>query len=179
MPAEDDDLTDTPLSPDQAVLEESEHVLELPENRYLVSTSRIDDQTADQLLEEAEDDGEAEASAPTGGTATDSARATLRSSLSESEATYAVEVVAVLEGSVHTDRIETDDVVDAFDDLNRTFAAGVGGDDVSITDAVEILVTESSLTDGPQPIKLDEVLEAFDLGPTDRIADLIDAVERR
>lgn len=175
-----DDQSDherTPLSPDQAVLEESEHVLELPDDRYLVSTSRIDETQAERIQDD--DESTPDESTPTRSSdrlPVDQARDALRDSLRMSDATYAVEVTAVLEGSIHAERIETDDVVAAFDAINRCFATGVGGD-MSAPEVLDILVAESTLAGTRQSHGLDDVLDAFDLGPRDSIGDLIDAVE--
>lgn len=179
-PPNDEDV----LSPDEEVLSESEHVLNLSNDRYLVSSSRIDDTTADRFRDAADDlslgeEPQHSDSAPQQPPSLDLARSTIHGSLREQETLYAIEVSAVIEGSLYSDRIETDDVVEAFDSLLGRFAAGVGDREVSVDEVVDILVTESSLGSGPQSFNLHDVLSAYGLHPEDSIQDLIDATDER
>lgn len=171
----DPDAVATP--PDQAVLEESEHVVGLEDDRYLVSTSRIDPTTANRIKAAMAEEEEVEIVSQSPRDRLDEARVTIQSSLAGADARYVIEVTAAVEGTCYHDRIETDDVVEAFDELNSCFAAGVGRGSVDIVDVIDILIAESSLTQQRQSHGLDDVLEAYELTPEQPISELLDVVD--
>ena len=175
----DDPSDDGPgLPPDQAILEESEHVVGLSDNRYLVSPSIIDESTIQSVnqVDEAEDDEpSAVPSNATHPPSLDLARATIHHSLRKAKGEYTIELNAVIEGTLYNERIETNDVVEAFERLNRRFASGVG-DDLPVSEVLDILLTKSSLADKRRSHSLGDVLEAYGLGPQNTIEDLIELV---
>lgn len=169
--------------PDQAVLEESEHVVDLSNDRYLVSSSAIDPPKAQRIRQLAEyddeDGGDAHsAPAPTAAPPSiDHARSAVQASLRDSDSLYAIELTAILEGALYAERIETDDVVEAFEVLNRRFASGVARGNASAAEVIDILLTESELDAERRSHHLSDVLAAYGLDRSDSIGALIDAID--
>lgn len=179
MPDDKDD--ERPLSPDEEVLEESEYVVGLEDNRYLVSPSKID-QSTEREIRDIATKGDVESTEGAGGSqsapSADVSRGTIQGSLREGGATYAFELIASIEGSQQADRIETDDVVEAFEALNRAFARGVA-DDVPVDEVIDILLTESTFDTTHESHSFEDVIDAYGLEPYDRINDLIEAMEQQ
>ena len=171
------DIDEEPTNPDEAILEESEHVVSLEEDRYLVSPSVIDAETKESIKSFAEEE-QTDTRQDHAKLDLDQARRQIKASLEHSPRQFTIELMGSLEGSTQHGRSETDDVVEAFDEMLRTFATGVGTDDMSIKEVISILLVESSLFEPQHSHDLGEVLNAYDLAPNDRIADLIDAVDQ-
>lgn len=170
------DIDDEPTNPDEAVLDESEHVVSLDEDRYLVSPTVIDSETAESIKSTAQE-AQIEVGNDGGPPDLSQARDQINSSLQESSNRFSFELIAALEGFDQHQRSETDDVIEAFDDLLRAFALGVGSDDMSVMEVLDILLAESTLYDRHHSHNLSDVLEAYDLTPQDRISAMIDALE--
>jgi hypothetical protein len=169
----------TALAPDELDIEDDENVVSLNEGRYVIGTDERPD-VQDASDEAAE--GEAEEAATTDDAATqhemDSAavKQFLEDDLTGASARYGFHVTAKSEDAVSHQQMVSDDVGTVFDSLLRWYAQQLTTE-TAVEDVLGILLTESNVRVRYSPSCLQAILEAYDLGPDDSIADLVEAVQ--
>lgn len=172
--------TERVLTPDELRLEDSNHVVSLEDDRYLVSPTMIDDSTANRIKDAASDPSTDESGGDEGesvGPLTiDDARASLLDSLADADATYAIEMIGTIEGQNATQRTVTNDVSTAFERLLLWYAHAVG-DDTPVEDVVAILLAHSSIPPTAIAPMVGDLVGELGLDHDDSIAQLLAAIE--
>ncbi|MFC4551443.1 MULTISPECIES: DUF7500 family protein [Halorussus] len=193
-----------PLSPDDLDIENEENVVPLDEGRYVIGTDDRPTVSPEALgggSGAAESAGSAtnEGGAGGGGSsdgspggdagapgsngadahaAVDSAsvKRWLEDDLDSVSARYGFHVTAKAEDSIAHQQLFSDDVTTVFDGLLRWYAQQLTTE-TPVEDVLGILLTESDVRVRYTLSCLRAILEAYDLGPDDTIADLYDAVQ--
>ena len=191
-----------PLSPDDLDIENEENVVPLEEGRYVIGTDDRPTVSPEALGggsgASAGADGGATGEGGAGGggspggdadgapdsngadanSTVDSAsvKRWLEDDLGSASARYGFHVTAKAENSVAHQQLFSDDVTTVFDGLLRWYAQQLTTE-TAVEDVLGILLTESDVRVRYTPSCLRAILEAYDLGPDDTIADLYDAVQ--
>lgn len=179
------------LSPDDLDIEDDENVVSLDEGRYVIGTDERPDvpaeakegasgetsggeQSGESATTDAADGG---GSAP-GATAMDSGavKQFLEDDLQGVSARYGFHVTAKSENAISHQQMASDDVGTVFDSLLRWYAQQLTTE-TAVEDVLGILLTESNVRVRYSPSCLQAIIEAYDLGPDDTIADLFEAVQ--
>jgi hypothetical protein len=185
------------LSPDDLDIEDDEHVVSLDEGRYVIGTDERPDVPEDATGGSSGEatDGEAEGQKATGdaGGAAESAagnggvasggpvnsgavRQFLEDDLQAASARYGFHVTAKAEDAIGHQQMSSDDVGTVFDGLLRWYAQQLTTE-TAVEDVLGILLTESNVRVRYSPSCLQTIIEAYDLGPDDTIAELFEAVQ--
>jgi hypothetical protein len=187
------------LSPDELDIAEDEHVRQIDEGRYVVSSdTQIDQQSESgenenrqprQSSQEADRRREPEArsqpsqspSPDEGSTATgqiddERVHAWLRESFVESSSRYGFDVTATFDGSISHRRMASNDVVTIFESLMLWYAQQIDSN-TPVEEILGILLMESNVPIRYPPKSLRSLLRSTDLEPDDTVADLLAAVD--
>lgn len=105
----------------------------------------------------------------------EAARSVLDGELQRTNARYALDIVARLEGEPVRHRTVSNDVVATFENLVRWYAQHVT-DSTPTDEVVEILLREASFDAEPATSSLAELLADYDLEQSDSIAELVEAI---
>lgn len=177
-PREDPD--GTVLAPEELDITGDQHVVELDDGRFLISpsgdppaeTSSIDDTS---LFQEASEEG----SEPSEATVVDAdvVYRWLRDRLGSADSRYGYDITAVFEGRVVRQELFSDDVLTTFENLLVWYAQQVGGD-TPVEDVLGILLAESTVPVRLPPDAVEAITESYGLDSDDRLADLIEAIQR-
>lgn len=154
----------SPLSTDDLDFSKDEHVKMIDDNRYVVSPDTpIDSSTSESSTA---DEATPDESSP---------HERLRADLQSSPHAYGIELSAKLEGGTGTHRTRSDDLVTTFESLLLWFTHYVD-DETPPAEVLGILLAESNLTVRYPQGTLRSLVDAYDLGSDDSIADLLSAV---
>lgn len=185
------------LSPDELDITESEHVEQLEEGRFVVSSDARGPQPQSQPSEQpATESQSAPEPAPQKQPqpeqrtrpqqpATDQHSRTLsqeavhrwlRDSFAENPSRYGFDVTATFDGSVSQRRMASNDVVTIFESLMLWYAQQVDSN-TPVEEILGILLMESNVPVRYPPQSLQQLVKSSDLGPDDTIADLLEAVK--
>jgi len=167
------------LAPDDLDIEDEENVVQLDEGRFVIGTDERPDVPDDAPDSGAS--GEADRPAlddpmPDDGVDSGAVKQWLEDDLDGASARYGFHVAAKAEGAVSHQQMFSDDVGTVFDGLLRWYAQQLTTE-TAVEDVLGILLTESNVRVRYSPSCLQAILEAYDLGPEDTIADLFEAVE--
>jgi len=183
------------LSPDELDIQDEENVVQLDEDRFVIGTDDRPDVPADAGggssagatgdADGGESGGEsapgtearANVSESGAGTVESSAvKQALEADLQATSARYGFHVTAKAEDAISHQQMSSDDVGTVFDGLLRWYAQQLTTE-TPVEDVLGILLTESNVRVRYSPSCLQAILEAYDLGPDDTIADLVEAVQ--
>lgn len=182
---------DSAMSPDDLDIEDDENVVSLDEGRYVIGTDERPSVPGDGDggggAGAKASGGEQASSAPepdlTDPSAPDPAQLdsenikdALEADLSDVGAKYGFHITAKSEETVNHQRMFSDDVGTVFDSLLRWYAQQLTSE-TAVEDVLGILLTESNVRVRYSPSCLQVILESYDLGPDDTIADLFEAVQ--
>ncbi|WP_132059378.1 DUF7500 family protein [Halorussus amylolyticus] len=183
MPDDGGDADDrSALAPDELDIENDENVVSLDEGRYVIGTDERP--TVPESAEEADDEGtergdssarESPTPSPPAPADSGAVKQRLEEDLEGSSARYGFHVSAKSEDAVSHQQMFSDDVGTVFDSLLRWYAQQLTTE-MPAEDVLGILLTESNVRVRYSPSCLQAILEAYDLGPDDTIADLYEAV---
>jgi len=184
------------LSPDELDITESEHVEQLEEGRFVVSSdarvpqpdetdpaqSDADRASRSQPEPEGVPEPQPRQSRNDGASGANSEELSqeavhqwLRESFADSPSRYGFDVTATFDGSVGQRRMASNDVVTIFESLLLWYAQQVDSD-TPVEESLGILLMESSVPIRYPPQSLEQLVKSSDLGPDDTIADLLAAV---
>jgi hypothetical protein len=182
------------LSPDDLEIDEQETVVPLDEDRYVIGTDERPDVPADNgggpggpsreteagdAPDDRRGDGRSE-----GGSRAEAAASTvdsgavkkwLEDDLDSTSARYGFHVTAKSDDAISHQQVFSDDVGAVFDSLLRWYAQQLTTE-TATEDVLGILLTESNVRIRYSPSCLQAILESYDLGPDDTIADFLEAV---
>ena len=186
------------LSPDDLDIEDDEHVVSLDEGRYVIGTDERPDvpedakggssdgatggEAGDRQATGDAGDAAAESAAENGGVASGgpvnsgAVRQFLEDDLQAASARYGFHVTAKAEDAIGHQQMSSDDVGTVFDGLLRWYAQQLTTE-TAVEDVLGILLTESNVRVRYSPSCLQTIIEAYDLGPDDTIAELFEAVQ--
>ncbi|NHN59182.1 hypothetical protein G9466_08870 [Halorussus sp. JP-T4] len=185
------------MSPDELDFEDEEQVVPLDEDRYVIGTDsrprvpenvRDDPSSGESAAEGAgepsrsatDQSGQATDRSPAGGAAADvdsgAVKRWLEEDLRGTSARYGFHASAKSDDAVSHQQMFSDDVTTVFDSLLRWYAQQLTTE-TAVEDVLGILLTESNVRVRYSPSCLQAILEAYDLGPDDTIADLFEAVQ--
>lgn len=193
------------LSPEELDITESEHVEQLEEGRFVVSSdARVPEQSGSQSQPQQgsssadsgadpgpgpEPESEPEPRQPQqsqtepanhqqGELSQEAVHRWLRESFADSPSRYGFDVTATFDGSVGQRRMASNDVVTIFESLLLWYAQQVDSD-TPVEEILGILLVESNVPVRYPPKSLKQLVKSSDLGPDDTIADLLAAVEEK
>jgi hypothetical protein len=177
---------DGALAPDELDIESEEHVVSLDEDRYVIGTDErpnVPDDAGDSGTSDSRS-GEATPAEPESGEqsgrsgAMDSGavKEWLEADLDSVSARYGFHVTAKADDAISHQQMFSDDVGTVFDSLLRWYAQQLTTE-TAVEDVLGILLTESNVRVRYSPSCLQSILETYDLGPDDTIADLFEAVQ--
>jgi hypothetical protein len=185
------------LSPEELDISESEHVEQIDEDRFVVSsTARADSRSnLDRPQQEPtpERGGSGAESVPERDPSPDSTAATgtrqspetltqeqvhewLRESFEGNSSRYGFDVTATFDGSVGQRRMASNDVVTIFESLVLWYAQQVDSE-TPVEEILGILLMEASVPVRYPPESLKRLVKSAGLGPDDTIADLLACVD--
>ncbi|MFC4448352.1 DUF7500 family protein [Halorussus aquaticus] len=182
------------LSPDELDIEDEEQVVSLDQDRYVIGTDARPDVPANDTGTNSANESAASADSPaaespatddqrsdqppTGGSNVDSGtvKQWLEDDLQGVSAEYGFHVSAKADDAISHQQMFSDDVGTVFDSLLRWYAQQLTTE-TAVEDVLGILLTESNVRVRYSPSCLQSILEAYDLGPDDTIADLFEAVQ--
>jgi hypothetical protein len=172
------------LSPDDLDIEDDENVVSLDEGRYVIGTDKRPDVPAGATEggSDAAAGGAADASEgasgelPKGPVDSGAVKQFLEDDLKAASSRYGFHVTAKAENAISHQQLSSDDVGTVFDGLLRWYAQQLTTE-TAVEDVLGILLTESNVRVRYSPSCLQAILEAYDLGPEDTIADLVEAVQ--
>jgi hypothetical protein len=194
----------TVLSPEELDITESEHVEQLEEGRFVVSSdARVPEQSGSGSQPRQAGGSSTESGSDTAPEPEPEAEPTqqprqskqpqqstnrkqtelsqeavhqwLRQSFAENPSRYGFDVTATFDGSVSQRRMASNDVVTIFESLLLWYAQQVDSD-TPVEEILGILLVESSVPVRYPPQSLKGLVKSSDLGPEDTIADLLAAV---
>ncbi len=162
------------VAPEELELDESDHVVSLDNDRFLVSPSAIDSATEERIKSAAADSEEdtPEVAGPAAVGDPEDARDRLEHALQASDASFGVEVIATTgeQGARH--RIVTNDVSTAFEQLVVWYAQQVGAD-VPVEEVISILLLESSLGRSIQTEALERLMSETGVSEEESVGKLL------
>ncbi|PSP54585.1 hypothetical protein BRC82_09575 [Halobacteriales archaeon QS_1_67_19] len=171
------------LAPEELDIEQAENVVSLDRDRYVIGTDDrpdVPDDAGRDARAAGADRGETESEAEPAQTAaavdSGTVKGWLESDLESVSAQYGFHVTAKAEDSISHQQMFSDDVGTVFDSLLRWYAQQLTTE-TAVEDVLGILLTESNVRVRYSPSCLQAILEAYDLGPEDTIADLFEAVQ--
>jgi len=100
----------------------------------------------------------------------------LQQQFEQNDSRYAFDVTATFDGTVSQRKMASNDVVTIFESLMLWYAQQVDSN-TPVEDILGILLMESNVPVRYPPESLHELVKSSDLGPSDSIADLLDAVD--
>lgn len=162
------------VAPEELELEESDHVVSLDNDRFLVSPSAIDSATEERVKSAAADPEEdaPEVSGPASVSDPEAARDRLQHALDASDASFGVEIIATTGDQGARHRIVTNDVSTAFEQLVVWYAQQVGAE-VPVEEVISILLLESSLGRSIQTEALERVMSETGVSEEESIGKLL------
>ena len=169
------------LSPEELDISEDEHVTQIDEGRYVVSSEvRADEPPVSSVAEDPDrDDAQQapqEAAAPE---FTDSnVHEWLAEQLEESNARYGFDVTAKFDGGVDQQQLVSNDIVTVFESLLLWYARQLDGS-TPVEDVLGILISQSNVPVRYPSSSIRELVGSTTLSPDDSIADLLEAVDER
>ncbi|WP_276301435.1 DUF7500 family protein [Halorussus lipolyticus] len=177
------------LAPEELDIEEEENVVSLDSGRYVIGTDDRPDVSAadrgDTQSRETDDvrgdapptDTQPVPSAESGGSVSSGAvKEWLEDDLDSTSARYGFHVTAKSDDAISHQQMFSDDVGTVFDSLLRWYAQQLTTE-TAVEDVLGILLTESNVRVRYSPSCLQAILESYDLGPDDTIADLLEKVQ--
>jgi hypothetical protein len=186
------------LSPEELDIADDEHVTEIDDGRYVVSSeARTGDPTGHADVQEGRTEPEVQTPEPDEQSPTDSkldppdgqpdkpsgkidlgeARNHLSETMLESKSRYGFDVTAKFEGAVSQRRMVSNDVATTFESLLLWYAQQIDGT-TPVEEVLGILIMESNVPVRYPPESLQNLVETTDLSPEDSIADLLQAVSQ-
>jgi hypothetical protein len=180
------------LSPEELDIEDEENVVSLDSGRYVIGTDdRPDVSAADRRDASAQsrdadarpaDASPADAQTPelqsgdAGNVSSGAVKEWLEDDLDSTSARYGFHVTAKSDDAISHQQMFSDDVGTVFDSLLRWYAQQLTTE-TAVEDVLGILLTESNVRVRYSPSCLQAILESYDLGPDDSIADLLENVQ--
>ena len=168
------------LAPEELDIADDEHVEQLEEGRFVVSSEARTDTGGRATERESRPRPQPQPTGTEETTATeldgDAVRAWLRRSFADSHSKYGFDITAAFDGSVEQRRMASNDVVTIFESLILWYAQGID-EDTPVEEILGILLMESNVPVRYPSESLRALVESTDLGPEDSIADLVATVE--
>jgi hypothetical protein len=193
------------LSPEELDITESDHVEQIDEDRFVVSsnaraggvpgnagqTGNQDGSRREPASDQSPDrDGESESVSSNSGSITDNnpnhqqteeltqeaVHEWLRGSFAGNPSRYGFDITGTFDGSVSQRRMASNDVVTIFESLVLWYAQQVDTD-TPVEEVLGILLMEANVPVRYPPESLQSLVRSAGLGPEDTIADLLAAVE--
>ncbi|WP_276273842.1 DUF7500 family protein [Haloarcula litorea] len=165
------------LSPEELDIAEDEHVTEIDEGRYVVSSdARTDDDYGNQVSSEPQQP------APDPEPAREFSDADVHEWLAErmadSSTRYGFDVTAKFDGEVDQQQLGSNDIVTVFESFMLWYGRQLDGD-TPVEDVLGILLSESNVPVKYPPGNVKSLARSLGLSPDDSIAELVAAVEER
>ncbi|MFT4922220.1 MAG: hypothetical protein ACI8XM_001433 [Haloarculaceae archaeon] len=173
------------LSPEELDIEESEHVEQLDEGRFVVSPDARSEEGSSSSGEsrsepvpepEGQSESDSQPEPATGELTMEDAHAWLRESFEGPGSRYGFDVTATFGESVTQRRMASNDLVTIFESLILWYAQQVDSD-TPVEEILGILLMEANVPIRYPPESLKELVKSSGLEPDDTIADLVAAVD--
>ncbi|MDS0219824.1 hypothetical protein NDI54_00470 [Haloarcula sp. S1AR25-5A] len=167
------------LSPEELDIANDEHVTEIDEGRYVVSSDvRTDDSYGNQVqsdsASEPTPEPEPEPSTPEFSDA--NVHEWLAEQMADSNARYGFDVTAKFDGDVDQQQLTSNDIVTVFESFMLWYGRQMDGS-TPVEEVLGILLSESNVPVRYPPAVIKQLVRSTQLTPDDSIADLLQAVE--
>jgi hypothetical protein len=171
------------LSPEELDIADDEHVTEIDEGRYVVSSDvRTDDSYGNQVPSDSAPDPDPDpepAPEPETPEFTDAnVHEWLAEQMAESNSRYGFDVTAKFDGNVDQQQVVSNDIITAFESFMLWYGRQMDGS-TSVENVLGILLSESNVPVKHPPESFKRMVKSTGLSPDDSIADLVEAVEAR
>jgi hypothetical protein len=171
------------LSPEELDIADDEHVTEIDEGRYVVSSDvRTDDSYGNQVSSDPtpdpdpEPDPEPEPDTPEFTDA--NVHKWLAEQMANSNSRYGFDVTAKFDGNVDQQQVVSNDIITAFESFMLWYGRQMDGS-TSVENVLGILLSESNVPVKHPPESFKQMVQSTGLSPDDSIADLVEAIEAR
>ncbi|MDT3433574.1 hypothetical protein [Haloarcula sp. 1CSR25-25] len=169
------------LSPEELDIADDEHVTEIDEGRYVVSSDvRTDDSYGNHVPSDSGPD-QASDPAPEPDTPefTDAnVHQWLAEQMAESNSRYGFDVTAKFDGNVDQQQVVSNDIITVFESFMLWYGRQMDGS-TSVENVLGILLSESNVPVKHPPENFKRMVQSTGLSPDDSIADLVEAIEAR
>lgn len=175
-PGQDDSKADEGriLSPEELDIADDDHVEEIDEGRYVVSSDVRSDSITSTPADP--DPSQQPDQQPDRNAFTDaSVHDWLRDDMGDTNSRYGFDVTAKFDANVSQQQMVSNDIVTVFESLMLWYARQVDGS-TPVEEVLGILLSESNVPVRYPPESLHELLESTDLSGEDSIDDLLAAV---
>jgi hypothetical protein len=164
------------LSPEELDIADDEHVTQIDESRYVVSSDvRTDDAPGTQATPSPDPEPEPEPDESPEFTDAN-VHEWLADQLDESNARYGFDVTAKFDGGVDQQKLVSNDIVTVFESLLLWYARQLDGS-TPVEEVLGILLSQSNVPVRYPSSTIQELVKSTNLGPDDTIADLLEAVD--
>jgi|AntDeeMetagen285_2_1112576.scaffolds.fasta_scaffold14009_2 hypothetical protein len=163
------------LSPDELDLDDDEHVEQIDDGRYVVSSDVRTDSTASVSQSEPSPDRSREQPRPEPQFTDTSVHQWLHENLEDTNSQYGFDVTAKFDGTVSQQQMVSNDIVTVFESLMLWYARQIDAD-TPVEEVLGILLSESNVPVKYPPSSIQTLVQAEGLSPDDSIADLLAAV---
>lgn len=170
------------LSADELDITEEENVVQIDENRFVVSSDgppKVRGRTGDSRGDRFEDHFETAQVQPAGrGTDVDAeaVQRWLRTNLEEGNAKYGFHITAKFDGRVSDHELTSDDITTVFENLLLWYAQHLDGD-TPVEEVLAILLLKSNVPLRYPPKSLRRLVVRHGLSADDTVGDLLEAVD--
>jgi hypothetical protein len=167
------------LSPEELDIADDEHVTQLDESRYVVSSDvRTDDSPGTQATPspDPEPDPEPQPEPETPEFTDANVHEWLADQMDESNARYGFDVTAKFDGGVDQQKLVSNDIVTVFESLLLWYARQLDGS-TPVEEVLGILLSQSNVPVRYPSSTIRDLVQSTNLGPDDTIADLMAAVD--
>ncbi|EMA25119.1 MULTISPECIES: DUF7500 family protein [Haloarcula] len=169
------------LSPEELDIADDEHVTEIDEGRYVVSSDvRTDDSYGNQVSSDSASESppspapDPEPSTPEFSDA--NVHEWLAEQMADSNARYGFDVTAKFDGDVDQQQLASNDIVTVFESFMLWYGRQMDGS-TPVEEVLGILLSESNVPVRYPPAVIKQLVRSTQLTPDDSIADLLEAVE--
>ncbi|MBV0924283.1 hypothetical protein KTS45_08720 [Halomicroarcula limicola] len=166
------------LSPEELDIAEDEHVTEIDEGRYVVSSDVRTDEGSLPASAEPTPEPELEPEPATPEFSDANVHDWLAEQLADSNTRYGFDVTAKFDGEVDQQQLTSNDIVTVFESLMLWYGRRMDGS-TDVEDVLGILLSESNVPVKYPPASFREAVKSTGVSPDDTVADLLEAVEAR
>lgn len=165
------------LSPEELDIADDEHVTEIDEGRYVVSSDvRTDDSYGNQVSSDPEPEPDPTPEPDTPEFTDANVHEWLAAQMAESNSRYGFDVTAKFDGHVDQQQVVSNDIITAFESFMLWYGRQMDGS-TAVEDVLGILLSESNVPVKHPPESFKRMVQSTGLSPDDSIADLVKAIE--
>lgn len=163
------------LSPEELDIADDEHVTQIDEGRYVVSSEERTDSTAGNRVPTNQGPRNAPEPDDTPEFTEANVHEWLADQMADSNARYGFDMTAMFDGDVDQQRLVSNDIITVFESLMLWYARQMDGS-TPVAEVLGILLSESNVPVRYPPESIKALVRSTNLSPDDTIADLVEVV---